>query len=1248
MAKPVPRIRKHKTRARLEGSRKASNTDSNAELILPESKDDRNARRDALRKDLALQQPVSKLSSQKKKRLDKYIDTKLRKEANQDLIKKLSQQNVDTSRFKSAKTLGKGKTTRRERLTEALQAEKAGFATKKTHDVLYERRSDAGELSDSDSDPDRSDRDDENDGRPALRNPGTQGPLFQRPHMPVNDQMTASFGSGLKRPLDVDASGKPVIQQRKRAKPSPKSDIPLPSPDSEEEWSGFSSASEADQDNDDGHGIDEEKEALLSELLNAPSSSDESDSDEQDGESGEDVPDDSDEDGSDESEEPSESDEAEESSSEKGDEANTDRISNFKAWAMSQRNEASGYVPVRAPDLTAMPPSMRPKSATAQVKQPVIPNFDVPESEHKGRRAYHVDVSRSEEMQEGRAKLPVVGKEQEIMETVFTNDCTIVTGATGSGKTTQVPQFLFEAGYGAPGGPTPGMIGITQPRRVAAVSMAQRVAYELCDHGQKVSHQIRFDSTVSSSTAIKFMTDGVLLREVSQDFLLTKYSAIVIDEAHERSVNTDILIGMLTRIVETRAKLAQNGDEKVKPLKLIIMSATLRIADFTTNTKLFRSGPPPVVEAEGKAHPVVTHFARRTHREYVNDAIDKVSRGHRKLPPGGMLVFLTGQNEIVEMSNKLKERFEPTEECLEQAIKMKVSAADAVIEDEEMDFGRGGKMNEKNDYLSSDDDDDEQQEHNGSRIKAPEDLDFDIEPEEARVLQRVHVLPLYSQLPSHLQMRVFKPPPDGSRLIVLATNVAETSLTIPGIRYVFDSGRSKEKSYEPSTGVQSFDVDWISKASAEQRRGRAGRTGPGHCYRLYSSAVYENHFVQHAAPEIQRVPVEGVVLQLKSMDIPDVASFPFPTPPNPSALAEAVRLLENLDAIRDGKVTRIGRSLSHYPVSPRLARMLVAAEASDCQAHAIALVSMLSAQEVLIPESQFHFAAAQQGQNDQRRAAYNSFHAHSCRLDRQSDALKLLTVFADYTADPTSRQIATYTRPKALAEVQQLRRQLARLAMNNSSAQSQSSLNSLTVNPLPVTSQSQSRLLRVLLTAGYIDQIAQRADLSPRGDTTGLHPRTAAHVPYVPLTGTRSADAGDGYVYVHASSALAHCAPEALPRFVVYSHLSRAAPATVPLNTATTRPTRVRMHPLTHVSPETLTVVARGTPLLGEGKPIGKIERLSRAGSGEERRRVWCVPFLKGRSEAGAVEWPLPPARQVVQRRVVGKGWVEETDGKEE
>lgn len=351
------------------------------------------------------------------------------------------------------------------------------------------------------------------------------------------------------------------------------------------------------------------------------------------------------------------------------------------------------------------------------------------------------------------------------------------------------------------------------------------------------------------------MTDGVLLREVQSDFLLRRYSAIIIDEAHERSLNTDILIGLLSKIVPLRRKLAlewankqqqqkqtqqtqtnttstnthgekseimdvQNQSGAIYPLKLIIMSATLRVEDFVSNKLLFPLTPPPVVSIEARQYPVTVHWSKKTEDDYLDAAYKKVCNIHRKLPSGGVLVFLTGQQEIEFLVRKLRTQFSRSANSVQQ----------------------------------------------GS------------------IPTNVRVLPLFAALSQADQLRVFEPVPEGTRLIVVCTNVAETSLTIPGIKYVVDTGKVKQLFYDPLSGISQFQIVWISQASANQRAGRSGRTAPGHCYRLFSSAVFNNQFEKFAQPEINLMPIEGVVLQMKNMNINHILSFPFPSPPDPSTL----------------------------------------------------------------------------------------------------------------------------------------------------------------------------------------------------------------------------------------------------------------------------------------------------------------------------------------------------------------------------
>ncbi|KAG7236793.1 hypothetical protein INR49_000256 [Caranx melampygus] len=444
--------------------------------------------------------------------------------------------------------------------------------------------------------------------------------------------------------------------------------------------------------------------------------------------------------------------------------------------------------------------------------------------------AVFIPVDRLPDIQEARLKLPVLAEEQVVMEAVRENPCVVICGETGSGKTTQVPQFLYEAGYAS----GTGIIGITEPRRVAAVSMSHRVAKEMNLSTRVVSYQIRYEGNVTDETKIKFMTDGVLLKEIQKDFLLQRYSVIIIDEAHERSVYTDILIGLLSRIVPLRNK-------KGLPMKLLVMSATLRVEDFTDNQKLFRT-PPPVIKVDARQFPVTIHFNKRTPIEdYTGEAFHKTCKIHRMLPPG------EGEEaDNSEAMRKFKKVKHKKTVSLPRIDLDNYSALPVDEGDEDREAGIGDKEDEGSDLDIGDD---------------PSNEDEKADPSIP-----LYVLPLYSLLAPEQQAKVFRPPPPGTRLCVVATNVAETSLTIPAIKYVVDCGRVKKRFYDRVTGVSSFKVTWTSQASANQRAGRAGRTEPGHCYRLYSSAVFGD-FSLFSEAEITRRPVEDLVLQMKDLNI---------------------------------------------------------------------------------------------------------------------------------------------------------------------------------------------------------------------------------------------------------------------------------------------------------------------------------------------------------------------------------------------
>ncbi|ROW09105.1 hypothetical protein VPNG_05724 [Cytospora leucostoma] len=1234
MAKFVPRQRKNKHRGLARDKPKNEQTDeSNAQEVLPEHVREKEERKARMREELRNQ--GVKISSKKSKRLDKYIENKLKRDENRELLAKLAENQVDTTLFASSRALGHNRETKRDALIRALRERQAGIITEENENILFEERKAGRELPDFPEAP----SDDEEPEKEPQKAPG-KGASAALKHVPETTsastaEASMALGSGLKRPLELSQDGRPKLAKRQKRGgvkskishsepvPKPKKIVAQSQSDSEGDWSGLSDEEDSEEGDDDS----DSSEHATSE-----------DASEEDSEEGSDSEGSSEDDGD---EEVSSSDEGDsESDQEAAQSRRKERSSAFKQWAHQQRNEAMGYDPVDPATQILQIPKVA-NFVPRPLEQDPLP-LELQPTKDTDRKAYSVTVSRNPDIQEARLKLPVVAEEQRIMEAIHNNDIVVLCGATGSGKTTQVPQFLFEAGYGSRDGPTPGMIGITQPRRVAAVSMSKRVGQELGDHSDRVAYQIRFEGTVDPKTALKFMTDGVLLREVAQDIALKKYSAIIVDEAHERSVNTDILVGMLSRVVKLRGDLAKE-DPTIKPLKLIIMSATLRIEDMTQNPTLFKT-PPPVLEVEGRQFPVTVHFSRRTQADYVEEAFKKISRGHRKLPPGGILVFMTGQNEITQLSKRLKTAFTGMDSA--PGPRVRIPASEAPIEAEDIDFGdmddRG--VQDYDDDLSSGDEGEE------------DEAEFDIPEEEGETgtgPKRIHVLPLYSLLPTKEQMRVFEPPPDGSRLVILATNVAETSLTIPGIRYVFDCGRSKERKFDRVSGVQSFEVGWISKASASQRSGRAGRTGPGHCYRLYSSAVYERDFQEFAEPELLRMPIEGVVLQLKAMNLQHVVNFPFPTPPDRQSLIKAERLLTYLSAINDsGQVTQIGKTMSIFPLSPRFARILLVGHQYECMQYTIALIAGLSAAEVFLPELSAipQLAAKEENEDGERairtnadivaeearanaRRAYNAVHKNFCFLDDKADAIKLLQVVGEYAHEPTEQWCEShFVRFKTLKEIQQLRQQITDLLRTNIAAFAGLKFQ----DKLPPPSAKQVTALKQMVAAGFIDQVAIRADKAPTPLDTGRgKPRRAIDVAYLPLTPLdvpADADPGERAVFIHPSSPLAHLSPGECPDYVVYSYLQKGQAA----GAEGERKAKTRMHALTDVTGGQIAALARGTPLVSYGKPIKEVS----VSEGGKAREVWVVPYLRAEG-TGGMGWPLP-ARKVTQKKVPGKGWIVE------
>ncbi|KAF5949663.1 hypothetical protein HYC85_011656 [Camellia sinensis] len=452
-----------------------------------------------------------------------------------------------------------------------------------------------------------------------------------------------------------------------------------------------------------------------------------------------------------------------------------------------------------------------------------------------------------------REALPIYTFRDQLLKAVCDHQVLVITGETGSGKTTQIPQYLHEAGY-----TKRGKIGCTQPRRVAAMSVAARVAQEMgVKLGHEVGYSIRFENCTSEKTVLKYMTDGMLLRELLGEPDLASYSVLMVDEAHERTISTDILFGLVKDIVRFRPDL-----------KLLISSATLDAKKFSD---FFDSAP--IFEIPGRQYPVEISYTKAPEANYLDAAIVTVLQIHVTQPDGDILVFLTGQEEI-----------ETAEEMLNQRMKGLAS----------------------------------------------------------KIAQLV-IFQIYGNLPTERQAKIFEPTPKGARKVVLATNIAETSLTIDGIKYVIDPGFCKMKTCNPRTEMESLLVTPISKASAMQRAGRAGRTGPGKCFRLYTAYDYHNDMEDNTAPEIQRTNLANVVLTLKTLGINNLMNFEFMDPPPVEALLKALELLYALSALnKSGELTKIGRKMAEFPLDPKLSRMIVASDRYKCSGEIITIAAMLS------------------------------------------------------------------------------------------------------------------------------------------------------------------------------------------------------------------------------------------------------------------------------------------------------------------
>ena len=474
-------------------------------------------------------------------------------------------------------------------------------------------------------------------------------------------------------------------------------------------------------------------------------------------------------------------------------------------------------------------------------------------------------INRTPQIIEQREKLPIISQEHDIMYSINNSLVTIICGETGSGKSTQIPQFLYERGYTK----DIGKIAITQPRRVAARSLAFRLREEMSMTKELlIGYQVRYETdNISKDTEIKFITDGILLKELENDSLLSEYSVIIIDEAHERTINSDLLIGFISQILKIRYIMwkrkmkynynnINNKEEKyVLPLRLIIMSATLRVSEFSEN-KIF-SGilKPRVVEISSRQYPVHIYHSKKTENDYINEAFKYCCKIHSRLPEGNVIVFLTGKREILDLCKKLKDEFMGIKDIDKDELNdlNNNNNNDNIIVEKKEKENEEDMKNKKENTVNTDDKKEEE--------KIVEEIDknqINIIQEDKKNYSPVIVLPLYSSMDPEEQMKIYQEH-KGKRMIVVSTNVAETSLTIPGVRYVVDSGRVKKRIYKSGLSFSTFKIEWISQASSNQRSGRAGRTCEGYCYRLYSNGLYVK-MDKFTEPQISTSPLSQVIL----------------------------------------------------------------------------------------------------------------------------------------------------------------------------------------------------------------------------------------------------------------------------------------------------------------------------------------------------------------------------------------------------
>lgn len=535
----------------------------------------------------------------------------------------------------------------------------------------------------------------------------------------------------------------------------------------------------------------------------------------------------------------------------------------------------------------------------------------------------------SEDLLHARRQLPVYMVRGRLLEEIKNNNTVIVIGETGSGKTTQIPQLIHEQRLEGSSA-----IAVTQPRRVAAITIALRVAAETNSQiGTIVGYSVRFEDVTSPKTKLKYLTDGMLLREAIIDPLLIKYSFIILDEAHERTISTDVLFGIV--------KLAQKerNEKKLNPLKIIIMSATMDVDAFS---KYFNDCP--VIYLEGRTYPVTIYHSKLKQDDHQYAAVCTIFQLHNTTPPNhDFLVFLTGQEEIETVMYNIKQI--------------------------------------------------------AKEAKGPP----------------IRVCPLYAGLPPMKQLQVWKEPPPGVRKIVLATNIAEASVTIPRIKCVIDTGLVKERTWCTGTGAERLRVRGCARAACWQRAGRAGRTAPGCAYRLYTAEQF-NSRPAHNTPEILRCPLAPIMLLLIAAGI-EPSTFPLIDVPPPEAVRASLILLKELGAIDkeiSPKLTTLGKKMSIFPIDPKYSKVLLSAPEFGCLEEVLSLVAVLSSENI------FHTPMHKREE---------AFKVKQKFVSPLGDHITLLNVFNAYSKAPLKKQWCkeNFLNNKNLSYACDVRRQLLSL-----------------------------------------------------------------------------------------------------------------------------------------------------------------------------------------------------------------------------